>query len=196
MKRFNCNKLSLGHKLKKLLFSAALGLLILFAFAEKSYNIQLDAIAISPDEQYIACFETGDGYKIRCYHTNGLPAFVFDVPIQFSSGGHCTLWFEDDVLCVLFYRTDIVILLDMDGTILAVNDGTHEEPPPEFSSFLRKGGYYTFDGNEIDVVYNKGSFVGYWFLGEKRCLSITSAIGIEKIIWVATAIDGVMSNTD
>lgn len=175
-----------GRRLKALLCYVVFGLLLVFLFSGKSHA-DLKSIAVSPNEQYIACFETGSGYKIRCFHSDGSLAFDFGILPEISAGGYCTLWFEDEVLCALFYRTDILVSFSMDGTILEIVNHTPEERPPEFPSFSHKGSQYVFDGNEIDVVYNKGSFLGYWFFGSERYLSITPKGGETRIVYAWTA---------
>lgn len=184
------------HAWKEVLFSAVLGLLMVFLFSGKC-RVNLETIAVSPDEQYIACFETGRAdNKIRCFHADGSLAFDYNIPANISSGGYCTLWFEDDVLCVLFYRTEKIVHFALDGTILKIVEHTTKERPPEYPSFSRKGCKYVFDGNEIDVVYNKETFFGYWFFGAERYLAITAANGETKIAYAWTATGGVTEKTD
>lgn len=187
---FNLKERLSGRRLKVLLCFVAFGLLTIFLFSGKS-RVDLETIAISPDEQYIACFETGSGHKIHCFHSDGSLAFDFNILPDISGGGYCTLWFEDDVLCALFYRTDTIVYFSMDGTILEIVDNTTEESPPEFPSFSRNGHQYVFDGNEIDVVYDKGSFLEYWFFGSERYLAITLKSGETKIVYAWTATGGI-----
>ena len=174
------------HSLKMLLLCVALGLLTVALFSGKS-RIDLEAIAVSSDEQYIACFETGNGHKIRCFHADGSIAFIYDIPVDISSGGHCTLWFEDDILCALFYRTKKIVSFNMSGTILEISAEMSEELRPEFPSFAYSNHQYIFDGKEIDVVYNKGNLLDYWFFGAERYLAIIPESGEMKILrsWTA-----------
>ena len=179
------------RRLKVLLFSVIFGLLIMFLFSGKSH-INLEAIAVSPDEQYIACFETGNGRKIRCFRADGSLAFDYEISADISAGGNCTLWFEEDVLCVLFYRTEKIAHFAMDGTIQEIVDNTSKETPPEYPSFSQKERKYIFDGNEIDVVYNKRTFLGYWLFGAERYLAITLTNGETKIVYAWTAAEGII----
>lgn len=55
----NIKEILSKRRLKVLLISVAVGLLMMFVFSGK-YRINLEAIAVSQDEQYIACFETGN----------------------------------------------------------------------------------------------------------------------------------------
>lgn len=175
-----------GRSLKLLLLCVLLGLLAVALFSGKS-RIDLESIAVSPDEQYIACFETGNGHKIRCFNTDGSIAFIYDIPADISSGGHCTLWFEDDALCAFFYRTGKIVSFGVNGTMLGISSETTEGSHPEYPSFARSSHQYIFDGKEIDVVYNKGNFLDYWFFGAERYLAITPESGETKIIHSWTA---------
>ncbi len=179
------------RRLKVLLFSVIFGLLIMFLFSGKSH-IDLEAIAVSPDEQYIACFETGNGRKIRCFRADGSLAFDYKISADISAGGNCTLWFEENVLCVLFYRTEKIAHFAMDGTIQEIVDNTSEETPPEYPSFSQKERQYIFDGDKIDVVYNKRTFLGYWLFGAERYLAITPTNGETKIVYAWTAAEGII----
>lgn len=192
---FNSKERLSGRRLKILLYSLAFGLLVMFLFCGKS-RVDLETIAISPDEQYIACFETGSGHKIRCFHSDGSLAFDFNIIPEISGGGYCTLWFDDNVLCVQFYRTDKIVYFAMDGTILNIADDKTEDDPPDFPSFSRKGHQYVFDGDEIDVVYDRGSFLGYWLFGAERYLAITPQNGEAIIVCAWTATDGFTINTN
>lgn len=195
MKYIDFKAILSGLSLKKLLYSVVFGLVMLFLFSGKS-RVTLEAITVSPDEQYIACFETGNGYKIHCFHADGTLAFDFNVAPDVSAGGHCTLWFENNILCVLFYRTNKIVYFALDGTILNVADNAAEEYPPEYPSFSRKGQRYIFDGAQIDVVYNKGSFLGYWFLAKERSLSVTYQNGERKVLYAWTAAEGAEKKTN
>ncbi len=180
-----------GRKLKKLLCYVVLGLLMVAVFSGKS-RIDIESMAVSPNEQYIACFETGSGHKIHCFQADGSMAFTYNIPVDISSGGHCAVWFEDDILCALFYRTNKIVYFTLDGSILNIADNTAEASPLKFSSFSRRGHQYVFDGNEIDVVYEKGSFWGYWLFGEERYLAITLKSGEMKIVYTWTAKEGII----
>lgn len=178
------------RRLKILLCYVVFGLLMVAFFSGKS-RIDIESIAVSPNEQYVACFETGTGHKIHCFHSDGSMAFTYNIPVNISSGGHCTLWFEDDILCALFYRTDKILFFALDGSILNIADTTAEDSPPKFPSFSRRYRQYVFDGNEIDVVYDKGSFLGYWLFGSERYLAITPKSGETKIVYSWTAKEGI-----
>ena len=175
---------------KWILCYLAIGLLMVFLFKGKS-TAALKAIAVSPDERHIACFEIGNGDKIRCFRSDGAPVFVYDVPSDISAGGHCALWFEDERLCVSFYRTEKIVFFSLDGTILDIARNTAEEDPPEFPSFSRNENKYVFKGDEVTVVYDEGCFLGYWFFGAERDLSITLQNGETKIVWTATSTEGI-----
>jgi len=179
-----------GRRLKMLQSYVMLGILMVAFFSGKS-RVDIESIAVSPNEQYIACFETGNGHKIHCFQSDGSMAFTYNIPVDISSGGHCTLWFEDDILCALFYRTDKILYFTLDGSILNIADNTAEESPPKFPSFARRYHQYVFDGNEIDVVYDKGSFLGYWLFGSERYLAITLKSGEMKILYTWTAKEGI-----
>lgn len=186
-----------GRRLKVVLFSAIFGLLMVLLCSDKPYlSLALKAIAVSPDEQFIACFEPSAEYRICCFHTDGSMVFTYNIPVDISAGGHCALWFEDDVLCALFYRTDKIVYFTLSGSILNIADNTAEESPPEFPSFSKKGHQYVFDGNEIDVVYDEGSFLGYWLFGSERYLAITLNSGETKVVYAWTAKEGIRENVD
>lgn len=183
----NLKKLLSKRKIVILLCSAVLGLFIIFSFSGKS-RTDIEAITVSPDEKYIAYFETGRGYKIRCFHSDTSLSFEFDVPSDVSAGGHCTLWFEDDVLCVFFYRTDKIAKFSLDGAMLCIADYKVDKHPPEFPSFIQKGHQYIYEGREITVVYDQKSFLGYWFFNSERYLAITTTEGKANIVdsWSAS----------
>ena len=183
---FDFNDILSKSKVKVLMCYIALGLLLTFLFSGKT-SITLEAIAVSPDEQYVACFVRGDGYKIRCFYANGNLAFDFKVLSDISGGGHCALWFEEDVLCALFYRTDKIVHFAMDGTMLNIAKDTTEKSPPKFLSFSQMGHEYVFEGKEITVIYNKGHFLGYWFGREERYLSITPKGENINVVYAWTA---------
>lgn len=165
------------------------GLLVMFIFSGKS-RIDLKAIAVSPDEQYIACFETGREPKIRCFRADGFLSFDYNIPVDISEGGYCSLWFEESELCVLFYRPDKIIHFAMDGTILTTSDSTSNDAP-KYPSFNRKGRKYIYDGNKIDVVYDKKPLFGYYLFGAERCLMIVSSDGDENVVYAWSAEKGI-----
>ena len=99
----------------------AIGLLIM-AFSYGKRSIDLESIAVSFDEQYIACFETGNGNKIRCFNSDGYMTFVYDIPSDISAGGYCSLWFEEHILCARFYRTDKIVYFATDGNIQKISN--------------------------------------------------------------------------
>lgn len=187
----NLPKRSSGRKFNLLLCYVAFGLLVTMLVSNKT-NIALESIAVSQDERHIACFERGNGRKIRCFSSDGSLEFDFMIPSDISAGGHCTLWFEEDVLCALFYRTDLKVSLSVDGSILEIVEYSSEELPPEFDSFSRKGPQYIFDGSEIDVMYNNQTLFGYWILGEERYLAITPKSGETIIVCAWTAGEGII----
>lgn len=171
-----------------LLCFLVLGMVIMCLFSEKS-RIDIEEIAVSSDEQYLAFFETGEGYKIRCFHKDGIPAFVYDIPTELSAGGHCTLWFDDDTLFVLFDRTDKSVQLSMAGSVLGVFEENEFANVPQYSDFYWRKNEYIYQGKEINVIYNKGSFLDYWILGAERYLVVESSRGDKQIIssWSANA---------
>ena len=157
-----------------------------FLFVGKSHAA-IETIAVSQDEQYIACFEAGDGHKIRCFYADGSLSFDYSVPSDISAGGYCTLWFEGDVLYSLYYRTDKVVCFSVDGTILDVFENESDSRPPKFPAFTRKGNQYIFNGDKIEVIYDKRSFFGYWIFGAERYLAITPQEEETKIAYAWTA---------
>ena len=74
-----------GRKLKVLLCYVVFGLLIVAFFSGKS-RVDIESIAVSPNEQYVACFETGNGHKIHCFHSDGSLAFTYNISADISSG--------------------------------------------------------------------------------------------------------------
>lgn len=194
---FNCKEESSGRRLKILLYCVLLGLIVILLCVGKPYlSLSLEAIAVSPDEQYIACFEPGAEYRILCFRSDGSMVFTYNIPIDISAGGHCTLWFEGDILCVEFYRTDKVVYLTLNGSILNIAADTTEEDRPEFPSFSQMHNQYVFNGNEIDVVYREGNFLGYWLGGTRRYLAITPESGETKIVYAWTAKEGVIEEIE
>lgn len=185
-------KLSMG-RMKVVLYSAILGLLIALLCSGKPYlSMALESIAVSPDEQYIACFETSSAYKIHCFHADGSMAFTYNIPVDISAGGHCSLWFEDDGLYALFFRTDKILHFSFCGSVLNLSDATTEKSRPEFPDFSESGHQLIFSGTKINVVYDKGYFVEYWLLGSKRYLAITPIGSEPQIIYAWTAKKGAM----
>lgn len=169
-----------------LLCSVVFGLLMMLSFSGKS-RTDIETIAVSADEEYVACFETGREHRIRCFRADGTLVYDFSIPYDISAGGYCTLWFEDQMLCVLFYRTETVAYLSMNGTIIDLVDYTAEDRPPEFASFSRAGRQYIYSGDKIDVIYNKRGFLGYWFFGAERYLAITPKGETINITYTWTA---------
>ena len=178
----NIKKRLSKRRLINLLCCIVFCLLIMFFFSGKS-RVDIKAMTVSPNEQYIAFFETGNGHKIQCFHSDGSLMFKLDVLPEISGGGHCTLWFENDILCVLFYRPDKIAYFALDGTLLEIVDNENEEWPPEFPSFNYKGRQYLFDGKEIDVVYNKRRFLDYWLFGAERYLDIVPRNGESRRVY-------------
>ena len=177
-----------------LLCSLTLGLAIMLLFSGKS-RIDLEAIVVSPNEDYLACFETGRGHKILCFCSDGSLAFDYDIPSDVSGGGHCALWFDENVLCVFFYKTHKVVQFAMDGTILKTDYNTSKQYPPEFPSFIQKDHQYIYEGNKIEVVYTKGSFWEYWIIGSERSFVIITEEGDRKVIYSWTAKDGITNQS-
>ncbi len=194
MEHFDCKKLLSKEKLIPLFCCAAVGLLLMALFVGKK-RMELSAIAVSPNEQYIAFNESfewlGKGNrweKILCFHADGSFAFQFDISPDISAGGTCALWFDEDVLCVLFYRTDKIVRFAMDGTVLDTIPYTVEEDPPKFPSFEKSGHRYVYSGKAIDVVYDKCSFLGYWFFHAERYLEILPKCEEAKIVWIGAIV--------
>lgn len=192
---FNFRKKLTGRNLKMLILFSVVGILLVSIFNGKC-RVDLQTLAVSPDEQYVACFETGRGSIIRCFHADGLLAFEYEAPLDIGNGGYCAIWFEEDELCALFYKTHNVVHFAMDGTILNITDGTDMEYPPNFPSFKKQRRKYIFDGNKIEVVYNKQTFAGYWFFGAERYLEIIPKSGEPIIVYSWTAKEGVTEKAD
>lgn len=186
MKHYRFSLALSPYKVKILLCSTALVILIMIVFSGKS-RVDLETVAVSPSEKLIACFKTGDGPQILCFFADGTLAFEYNVNPDISAGGHCTLWFEDEILYALFYRTDKVICFSTTGTILKILDNEFEEYPIEFPHFDKTGHKFIYYGSEFDVVYDRGSFLGYWLLGTNRCLTILPKNGkaIPIMTWKA-----------
>ena len=172
-----------------LILLLAIGFLSVLLFSGKS-NVDINAIAVSPDEEYVAFFETGRGHIIYCYDTAGSLMFRFDIPSTFDAGGHCSLWFDGDNLCAYFFRTKITAYLSMDGSVVNTTENAIEQNPIKYPSFSQINGQYVFKGEEIDVTYNKAS-VSFWFFGKDRYLKITSKSGDTQMLlsWNAKKTD-------
>ena len=97
------------------------------------------------------------------------------------------MWFEEDALCVLFYRTDKLVQFNLDGSIRGISDGSGMERSPEFPLFSRQGRKFIFNGKQIDVVYDKRTFTGYWLFGAERYLAITPKNEEIKVVYAWTA---------
>lgn len=175
------------HKLKHLLFSLVLGLLIMCLLSGKSWR-DIESLAVSPDEQYVAFFETDEGYKLRCYRVDGSQSFECDIPSELSAGGFCAVWFESDIVCALFYRTHKIARFSLDGSLLNISESNLEEYPPAFPDFEKKGAQYIYAGNHIDVIYNKRNVFAYWLFGAERLLTARSNNGESVVLlhWSAT----------
>lgn len=176
MKRYVSCKVLSSYRLKILLCSIVLGLLFMVVFSGKS-RVDLETVAVSQNEKFVACFKTGDGPKILCFFADGTLAFEYNVNSDISAGGYCTLWFEDEMLYVLFYRTDKIVCFSTDGTIQKILDSELEEYPVEFPSFIKKENKFIYHGNNLNVVYDKRSFFEYWILGADRYLTISPKDG-------------------
>lgn len=157
----------------------AIGFLIVLFFSGKS-NVDINAIAISSDEEYIAFYETGRGHIIYCFDTSGSLMFQFIIPSSFDAGGHCSLWFDGDNLCAYFFRTKTTAYFSLDGSVVNTAENRIEPNPTKYPSFSRMNGQYVFKGAEIDVTYNKAD-VSYWLLGKDRYLKITSKNGETRM---------------
>ena len=177
-----------------LLCSLALGLTIMLLFSGKS-RIDLEAIVVSSNEEYLACFETGRGHKILCFCIDGSLAFDYNIPSEVSGGGHCALWFDADILCVFFYRTNKVVQFTMDGTILKTEYVATKQYPPEFPSFTQMRHQYIYEGDKIEVVYDKGSFWEYWIVDSERSLVIITEEGERNVVYSWTAKDGITNQS-
>ena len=166
-----------------------IGIVFIQFFSGKS-RVDIEAITVSSDEQFIACFETGNGRRILCFRTDGTLSFMFDVSDDLSAGGECSLFFQGDLLCVQFYRTDKIMRLTMDGTVLDVVQHNAADAPPQFALFSRKNHQYVYNGHEVTVTYDKRSFVDYWFRGRDRHLAITISNKNTIVVWKSTAAAG------
>lgn len=173
-----------------ILIFAVIAVMLCFLFAGKS-NSTIEAISVSPSEEYVACFDAVSRYRIICFRADGTLAFEYEIPSDISAGGHCTLWFEDDCLCAFFYRTNKTVRFANDGAILDITEKTDEHERDKFDGFSSAKHKLIYDGNEIRVTYEKRSFWDYWFGGKERYLSIKSCDGNEVIVYAWTAKDGV-----
>lgn len=169
-----------------LLCSVILGLLIMGVFSGKSRR-DIETIAVSSNEQYIAYYETGNGPKICCISADGTLVFCYDISVELSEGGNCTLWFDEGLLYALFYRSDKVACFSKNGTIMSVTDSWFENDPPVFPEFDRIHSQFVYTGEQINVTYNKQRFWDYWLLGKPRYLEITPNDGgtIVALSWTA-----------
>ena len=176
-----------GRKLTWLLISLAVGLLLMCLLSGKSRR-DIESLAVSSDEQYVAFFETGEGYKLRCYRVDGSQSFEYAIPSELSAGGFCVVWFESDTVCALFYRTNKVAHFSPDGTLLNIYESNWEEYPSAFPGFDKKGTQYIYEGNHIDIIYNKRNIFAYWLFGAERQLAVDSNNGEKTILlsWSAT----------
>lgn len=182
-----------GTRLKVMILSVALCLIGILLFDGKT-NIDLQAIAVSDDEQYVACYEDWKSGKIHCFHSDGSLAFSFQVTPEIRNGGPCLLWFENDVLCAFFSRTNKAVYFLLDGTILETANLTMAKSPTEFPGFAYADGRYTYWGSTIDVVYERRSFWEYWLWDKDRYLAIISPNGASRYVYSWTAKDGVVTN--
>ena len=179
---------SLSSRGKRLLCYVVIGVVIVCFFSGKSNNTTLEAITVSPDERLIACYESGNGYTIRCFQSDGELVFAYEVLPEISAGGHCALWFGDDELCALFYRTDKIVHFGLDGTIMDITDDTDKMKRDEYPHFSRNGQQYKFVGTKIDVIYDPKSFFEYWLFEAERYLAVVSKEGEKRVIlsWTAS----------
>ena len=175
------------RELKLLLICIIIGLLIMCLFSGKTRR-DIESMAVSPNEQYIAFFETGEGYILRCYHIDGFQSFEYAIPAELSAGGHCVVWFEPDTLCALFYRTNKVARFSLDGTNVNFSKSDRDEYPPVFPGFSRKAAQYVYEGENIDVIYNRQSFLAYWLFNLDRELIVKSKNdkSVTLLSWSAT----------
>lgn len=173
-------------ELNLLLICITIGLLILCLLSGKTRR-DIESMAVSPDEQYIAFFETGEGHMLRCYRVDGFQSFEYAIPSELSAGGHCVVWFEADTLCALFYRTKKVVRFSLDGTIVNVSKNNWDGYPLAFPGFSKKDSQYIYKGEHIDVIYNKRSIVAYWLFGFERYLTVKSQNGeiMSLLSWSA-----------
>lgn len=182
-----------NRKAKVLICSLVLGFLIAVLFSGKS-NYCLKSIAVSPNEEYIVCFEASGTRTIHCYRADGSLAFNYEVPTNVSAGGNCALWFDNDVICALFYRTDKILHFTLDGKILKSSENSVEDIYPQYPYFTKKANHYVYSGEKIIVTYDEESFVGYWLLEKERYLAITTPDGDTKTLLAWTATDDPLTN--
>lgn len=174
LKRFKKNLTR--SELNLLLISLIIGLLTMCILSGKSRR-DIESLAVSHDEQYIAFFETGEGYKLRCYNVNSFQSFEYTIPSELSAGGHCVVWFETDTLCALFYRTNKVVSFSLDGIVINVSESGRDEYPAMFPGFSKKGSQYIYEGKDVDIIYNKCNVFAYWLFGSERYLTVKSKNG-------------------
>ena len=179
-------KLFHGRKLKNLLIYLVIGSLILCTLSGKSRR-QIQSMAVSANEQFVAFFETGDGYKICCYCVDGVQAYEYLIPSELSAGGHCVVWYESDVLCTLFYRTDKVVRFSPDGEIISISESTLDEDPPKFPGFERKTAKLIYEGKQADIIYGNPFALSYWLFGSKRYVDVRYENGETKTLLSWTA---------
>ncbi len=177
---------------RAILIFAVIAVVFCFLFAGKS-NSTIEAISVSPSEEYIACFDAVSQYRIICFRTDGTLAFEYEIPSDISAGGHCTLWFEDDRLCAFFYRTHKTVRFSNDGAILGVTENADEHERDQFDGFSAARHQLVYDGKQIKVTYEKRSFWGYWFGEQARYLSVTSLNGEKLVIYEWNARAGVVT---
>lgn len=189
------NRIIPPRKRLPLLICVVIGVVLFFLFSGKS-NSTIEAISVSPSGEYVACFEAVSKYQISCFRKDGTLAFEYEIPSDISAGGHCTLWFEDDRLCVFFYRTNKTVCFSNDGAILCITEKTDEHDREQFDGFFSANHRLVYDGNQIKVTYEKRSFLDYWFGGKERYLSIMPCDGTEVIVYAWTAKDGVTTRAE
>lgn len=199
MENADIKKFFSRKRIALLLCSTMLGVLVMFLFSGKK-RIELNAIAVSADEKYIACNESyehlGKGTrseKILCFCSDGSMVFSYQITPDMSGGGTCRLWFEENTLYVLFVRTDRIIQFTMSGEIVDTDCMLVEEKP-KYPSFYQNGRQYVFTGANITVTYEVSGLVDYWFfMGENR-LTISNTYGNPHTVWCAN-IGGVSQGT-
>ena len=186
---FSLDKKLTKNKFWQLLLYIVLGLLILILFTGKS-RVDFETIAVSQNEEFIACFETGAGHKIRCYSADGPLMFEYAIESDLSAGGFCELCFDEETLCVSFVRTDKTARLNMEGKVMDITENTDAEASAEFLGFSKDGHLYVYEGEEICVIYDRASFLGYWFFGASRQLSVERKDGQTIVLSAWKARDG------
>lgn len=188
MNLFKLIKQSFSSRAKKhLLIYLVIGLLILCTLSGKSRR-QIQSAAVSANEKFIAVFETGEGHKIRCYCVDGSQAFEFLIPSELSAGGHCVVWYESDVLCALFYRTDKIARFSQDGEIMSISESKLEADLPKFPGFNRKATQLIYEGKDVNIICGDPFALGYWLFNLERNLVIEFENGETKTLlsWTAS----------